>query len=150
LLAVSAALLVLMQWIGPGGAIVDLELAWSPQRAMAAIAGFEDIAAARIQVAVDVVFIAVLSLGLAGAIRRVCPPASSLRSLATVLVAVYAAADLLENGGLLLMMGSHVGGTVTRATTVAAVLKFAAVAAVGGIVVVRAAARAAHGSSADP
>jgi len=133
LLALSAALLVLMQWIGPGGAIVDLELAWSPQRAMAVLAGFGDPAAARIQVAVDLVFIVTLSMGMMGAIRRVWPPAL-LRSAGTALVGIYAASDLLENAGLLLMLGFPVEGMVSRTTTAAAVLKFSALAAVAAVV----------------
>lgn len=128
-LALAAALFAVLGLIDPGADIVDLELAGTADRAATAMAGY-DVDSARLQTAVDYVFMTLLAVGLAGALRRVWRE-SGRRSRFVSLAIVYLVCDALENVGIFVLLGDVAApsGTVAAITTVFAGVKFFCLAA---------------------
>ncbi len=126
LLAAAVAVFIVLGLIAPGSEILDLEFAGSSENAAAAMAGW-DLGAARAQTAVDYLFIAVLGLGVTGALRWALGSGSVLVWLAPL----AALCDALENVGILVLLSdsTNPSGAVAAITTVFASVKAAALVA---------------------
>jgi len=122
-LAAAVGLFIVLGLIAPGSEIIDLELAGTSENAADAMAGW-DIGSARVQTAVDYVFLTILGFGVVGALRWSLGASTPLVWLAPI----AAVCDAIENAGIFVLLSapSDPSGAVAAVTTTFAAVKFLA------------------------